>query len=66
MCLLLIDINHFIAFETFLNVPKTVGFMNVDFVSWKDFLTIVAWSLLTLVVHFFLYFKFTMFIINDQ
>lgn len=57
MYLLLIDINHFVAFGTFLYVSKTICFVKVDFIVGEIFIAIFAWSLFLLVFHF-LYFEF--------
>lgn len=52
MGLLLVDIDHFIAFGAFFYVSEAVGLMKVDFVYRELFPTVVACSLLLFVFHF--------------
>ena len=53
MSLLFIDVNHFIALGTFLDVSETVSFVKVDLVGGKGLSAIVAISELLIVFHIF-------------
>ncbi len=44
MCLLFIDVDHFIALGAFLDVPETISLMKVDFIRREGVFAVFAVS----------------------